>query len=260
MAAESEVKAEKIQGEMDETRHALADKLATLGDKITGTVEDVEETVENVTETASQTVEAVKETVSSTVETVKETFNLQRQVEERPWLVVGAAVLVGYVGGRLIEGARSRPSRREQFWPPRQDGFGYDIRSAYSGTTESARPQTAAGQTASQPSWFSGITQRFGSEINTLKGLALGTLFGVIRDMVTQNVPQALKGELGEMFDNMAQHAGGKPIQGSLISEDQDQQESGQSESSGYPQEEQGQQATASRQPAGQKKGKKAGR
>jgi len=263
MAEQPEVTTDKVQDELEETRHSLADKLAQLGDKITGTVEGVEETVENVTETATQTVETVKETVSDTVETVKETFNLQKQIQERPWVVVGAAVLAGFVGGRLIEGARSRSYRREPSWPPRQDSHGYGYgsgSSAYYSTAESARPQTATGQTSSQSSWFSGITERFGSELNTLKGLALGSLFGVVRDMVARNLPENLKGEVSQVLDSMTQRAGGKPIQGSLLEEGQNQQESGQSESSDYSQGATGQQESTAGEPGGQKKAKKSGR
>jgi len=264
MAEQPEVTSDQVQEELEETRSALADKLAQLGDKITGTVENVEHTVENVTETASETVEAVKHTVSDTVETVKETFNLQKQVQERPWLVVGAAVALGYVGGRLIEGARARSYPRQPSGQSRQDyyGGGQPGYGAYGSVSESARPQTATGQTASQSSWFgnltSGIQERFGSEINTLKGLALGALFGVVRDMATRSLPQALKGEVSQVIDNMTHHAGGKPIQGSVLEGDQGQQESGPSGTSDW-QEEGLQETSTQEEPAGQKKGKKSG-
>jgi len=264
MAEQPEVTSDQVQEELEETRSALADKLAQLGDKITGTVENVEHTVENVTETATQTVEAVQHTVSDTVETVKETFNLQKQMQERPWLVVGAAVALGYVGGRLIEGARSRSYPRQSSWQPHQDYYGgsHSGHGAYGSVSESARPQTATSQTSSQSSWFSnltgGITQRFGSELDTLKGLAVGSLFGIVRDMVSRSLPEALKGEVTQVIDNMTQHAGGKPIQGSVLEGDQGQQESDPSGTSDWPEE--GQQDTSTQEePAGQKKGKKSG-
>jgi len=260
MAEEPEVAANKIEHELEETRHSLADKLSQLGDKITGTVENVEHTVENVTETASETVEAVKETVTDTVETVKETvagtvetvretFNLQRQMQERPWVVLGGALALGFIGGKLIDVARPRSSSRGSDWQQRQDSFTSGT-SGYRPVSESAYPQQAGGQysggqyaseeyapgqyassrqTSSGPSWFSGIVDRFGSEINTLKGLAIGSVFGVIRDMVAQKLPESLKGEVSGVLDSMASHAGGKPIQGSVLEgTDQGQQESGQ--------------------------------
>jgi len=292
MAEEPEVTANKIEHELEETRHSLADKLSQLGEKITGTVENVEHTVENVTETASETVEAVKETVSGTVETVKETvagtvetvretFNLQRQMQERPWLVLGGAFALGFIGGKLIDVARPRSSYRGGDWQQRQEGFASGT-SGYRPASESAYPQQAGGQysggqyaseeyapgqyssrqSSSGSSWFSGIMDRFGSEINTLKGLAIGSLFGVVRDMVAQKLPESLKGEVTGVLDNMASHAGGKPIQGPVLQgTDQGQQESGQQGqgASGSDVETSARQESPTAGSAGQEKSKRSG-
>jgi hypothetical protein len=245
---------EVIQNDLDETRASLADKLAQLGDKITGTVENVGETVENVTERATETVETVKETVdavkdtvsgtvenvkdtvsgtvetvkesvSSALETIKETFNLQRQVEERPWLVMSGAVLLGFVGGKLI-GNLTAPRERHRY---REYDGGRARGAAYQNVTESSRPQqepaheSSAGreESSSHSGWLENVThnlsEHLGPELNNLKGLALGTLFGVARDMVTRNLPRSLKDEVGNVFNSINQKLGGKKIEGPVF-------------------------------------------
>ena len=101
-----ENEAELIRQQMTETRTALTEKLETLEEevasKVKGTTETVAETVETVKEAVEGTVHTVKETVENTVETVKDTFDVNRQVERHPWMMFGGAVLLGFVGGRLV--------------------------------------------------------------------------------------------------------------------------------------------------------------
>jgi ElaB/YqjD/DUF883 family membrane-anchored ribosome-binding protein len=255
---------EVIQNDIEETRSDLADKLAVLGEKITGTVTTVEETVANVTEKASETVEAVKETVSDTVEAVKDSvsntvetvrnaFDLQKQAQERPWLVFGGAVALGFVGGKLLGGFTARHSHQEAYWGSHPRGHN-EGPAAYRSASESAQPQpTASQETPSQeakggPSWFGSITEKFGSELSTLKGLALGSLFGVVRDMIVQHLPKTLKDDVGNVINQVTESVGGKTIQGPVLGESQDEssdqdqegeqshQQSGQEKRQGRPQ------------------------
>src|SRR5262245_10198406 len=119
-----------IKEQMAETRVSLTDKIEKLEDTIkgnvestlqtaTGTVENVtekvEETVSTVKEAVEGSVEAVKETVHETVETVKEAFNLRHHVQRHPWAMLGGAVVVGFLGGRLLgQAQRSRERRRHE--------------------------------------------------------------------------------------------------------------------------------------------------
>jgi ElaB/YqjD/DUF883 family membrane-anchored ribosome-binding protein len=237
MADEPEV----IQQELDETRHALAEKLGAIGEKITGTVETVTDTVENVTETVENTVEAVTDTVEAvgetaqeTVEAVKHAFNIPEQVKAHPWLWFGGSIVVGFLGGKLIpmpgasrerEREPARPSygngysgrhAAEFFGEPayRESAYAPDARTDFDGHDRSNGNGTAA---APKQSWLSKLTDQFGDELNQLKGLALGTLFGVARDMVSHSAPPALKSQLVDVFNNITQAAGGKPIQGEVV-------------------------------------------
>jgi ElaB/YqjD/DUF883 family membrane-anchored ribosome-binding protein len=242
MAEEPEV----IEHELEETRHALAEKIEQISEKISGTVETVTEAVTNVTETVgnvteavedtvqtvaqtvSGTVETVKETVeavgekaSETVEAVKETFNLPEQIRRRPWLWFGSSVAVGFAAGKIfapravhftpqaesfVEGSGYRPSQQE---PERTTGNGR--RWTAEEETPSERPQA--------PSMVSGLLEQFGPELNQLRELALGTLFGVARDMIAQAVPSSLKDQVQGLVNDFTEKIGGKPIQGSVLSE-----------------------------------------
>jgi len=245
MAEEPEV----IQSEMDETRHALAEKLELIGTKISGTVDSVTETVNSVTETVEGTVESVAEAVSGTVESVKDTvsavgekasetveavrqaFNLSEQVQNHPWAWFGGSVVAGFVAGKLLGPRSSHTAEAESF----SRGHGY-----YERPPESAQPATGNGYgwsqdhgTSSQAaesagsqsgsSWlgslFGGLTQNFGGEIDKLKGLALGTLFGVARDMLSGSLPESLKEQVVNLFNDVTQKAGGQTIEGPVLGE-----------------------------------------
>jgi hypothetical protein len=237
MADEPEV----IQQELEQTRSALAEKLGAIGEKVSGTVENVTETVENVTETVEQTVEAVTgtvqavgETAQETVEAVKQAFNFSEQYQNHPWLFFAGSVALGFVGGKFVENLGSRRERaREPHFHSHRNGNGhaetYATRAAERFFDEPmpTAPADQGNGKAREPeatgSWLGKFAEHFGSELNKLKGLALGTLFGVARDMITQAMPTKLKSELGNVFDSMTETAGGKPIHGPIL-EDEEQE------------------------------------
>jgi len=231
-----------IKEQMEETRVSLTDKVEQLEDTLLGTVQQTLHTasdvVENVTETVEQTVEtvkesvqgsvdAVKETVHETVETVKEAFNIRRHVQRHPWAMLGGAVVLGFLGGRMLSGARRwRQERRQRRQAPPATG---------TGTYAAPMPAAAPARTrepepppqAEQGSWLSQLGETFGSEIAKLKGLALGATFGLMRDMVTRSIPEELKPQLTDVFNDVTTKLGGKVIRGPLIDMTQDELQQG---------------------------------
>jgi len=213
-----------IKQQMEEKRADLTDKIETLENTLMETVQNtlhgasevvnkVEQTVENVTETVTGSVEAVKETVAESLETVKETFNLRRQMDRHPWVMVGGAVLAGFVGGRLLP--------RHRTYVPRPRGG--RRRGAAPVTAASAAPigpetSFAGGRSAEaapaaeerQPSWFSSLGETFGEELSKLKGLALGATIGVLRDMLTSSAPEPLRPQLSEVVNSFTSKLGGR--------------------------------------------------
>src|ERR1700730_10040165 len=85
---------EAIRQHIDETRSSLTEKLETLESQVRGTVQGARATVE-------ETIEAVKGTVQDTVRSVKRTFDVNYQVEQPPWTMVGCPLLAGCILGSL---------------------------------------------------------------------------------------------------------------------------------------------------------------
>jgi len=242
MAEEPQV----IHEQMEETRTALADKLGQLTDKITGTVETVQETVDNITgtvesvektvertvESVADTVESVGESAQETVHAVQEAFNIPKQFDQHPWLFFGGSVLLGFLGGKWLT-------------PPQQQRHGGNVSStkaadhmtdfmaqssdytsqASQGWNRGTESSNGHGSTAASESnsWFGGLIEKFMPDLNKIKELALGTMFATARDLVTQNMPQSLKTDVVNLFNDVATHAGGKPIQGTILEEGHEQ-------------------------------------
>jgi len=248
---------EVIMGQMEDTRKDLADKLETLEKKVagtvetmTGTVKTVEQTVENVKESIQETVASVTDTVQNTVQTVEETvgntvanvksfFDISRQVDRHPWLMFGGSVLAGYIGGWLLT---PKTVHVEMPSPPTPSGSGggsYMPPPAPAPVAAPAPQQTQQPQQAEEAgeSWLGKLTERFSPEVDKLKGLAVGTLFGVARDMVSQWLPDALKQQVTDVINNFTTDLGGQIIREPLMAPQQDGGDSsGHGERSGQPQ------------------------
>jgi len=244
---------------MEETRSALADKLGALTEKISGTVETVQETVENavsnvgqtvetvehaveaVASTVENTVETVGETAQAAVENVKETFNIPKQFEQHPWLFFGGSVLLGFVGGKIVlnmmpdedhdhgsssYAANHMASYMKQAAEPASQPVDYSAQTSrgWDSSISSNGREATTTQNQEGNSWFGGLVQKFLPDLNKVKELALGTFFATARDLVAQNLPQSLKSDVQNLFNDIAEHAGGKPIQGSILEEGPQQQ------------------------------------
>ena len=132
-------KADDIRQELEKgrqnivaTRSALTEKLVVLGDR-----------------------------VQETVDGVKHTFDLHYQVKQRPWLMFGGSLLVGYALGR-----RGAPRT-----------------SAYRSNTPSSNAQP-------QKSIVSELSNQFKDELSTIKGAAFGAVISTLWAMVKQILPQ----------------------------------------------------------------------
>jgi len=226
---------------MEQTRSSLAEKLEVLEQKVTDTVEGatsavtdtvqeakeaVAETVDSVKETVSNTVESVKETVESTVETVRDTFDITGQVQRHPWAMVGGSVALGFLGG-LFLGPTSSRSHAAPFTPSGPDSEARPEREAsYAWSPPQHEPEPYRQTAREQPGWMDWLQSTFGPEINKLKGMAIGTLAGVVRDMVSQAVPENIKPMLTDMINDVTTKLGGETIKGRILPEEQSHEES----------------------------------
>jgi ElaB/YqjD/DUF883 family membrane-anchored ribosome-binding protein len=198
MDRESEV----IKQQMEETRSSLVEKLEALEDKVASTVQGTTEAVAGTVENVKEAVEETIETVSDSVEQVKEAFDLPKQVQEHPWLMMGGAVVAGYLGARLLERGLSEVSQEAS-------------------RTASAAPQrtesTGGGwNRPSEPGLLDRLTESLTPALDKVKGLALGVTAGVVGRMILDSVPQELRGELEGVINEFTRSLGGTPMPGFL--------------------------------------------
>jgi ElaB/YqjD/DUF883 family membrane-anchored ribosome-binding protein len=203
MASEPDVN--DLHQEIDQTRADLTEKLETLENQ-------VRDTVASATENVGETIENVTSTVQETVETVKRTFDLNYQVQERPWTMVGGAVVAGLVVGAVV----GRQSRADAWHPTPQlhDGFtGLQPLHGEPSGAGGARPSAAPRE---RPSFLGGLAQQFEPEIDKVKEMAIGLVAGLIREWVKQAVP-AFKQQIDEVMNSATTKLGGEPVRGPVF-------------------------------------------
>jgi len=212
---------EVIRHQMDETRTHLSDKLEALEQRVVNTVHEasasVNETIGSVKDAVHDTVQTVKDSVNETVDTVKDTFDVRNQVERRPWTMVAGATALGFLGGYLLMRRRAAPAER-------YETTGYHPLASGNGAASYAPPPppiTGMAPTAAVPKESEGflgmLTRTFEPELKEMKGLAVGALLGVLRDVVSDSVPETMEGKVEEIIDGVTTRLGGKPIHGRIL-------------------------------------------
>lgn len=216
---------EVIKHQMLETRASLAEKLETLEQQVVGTVQSatsaVTDTVQSVKDAVQETVEMAKTSVYDTVEAVKDSFDIARHVRERPWTMMAGSVAVGFAGGYLLNRAGPVAHRPYAGGSPTLSSLAARAEPQRNGGTgQSPREEPPAAPAVSSFAHKSGLAdlgQKFESEIHKLKGLALGTMLGAVRDMIASSAPPQLGPQLAEIIDSATVKLGGQPIRGSVL-------------------------------------------
>jgi ElaB/YqjD/DUF883 family membrane-anchored ribosome-binding protein len=202
---------EVIRQQMADTRTALKDKLETLEQQVKDTVQGATDAVETVKDTVKETVETVKETVEETVQSVKETFNLSKHVQEHPWPAFACATAVGFVGGRLLSRAGAEKGQAMAAASPVPEPAPALYRNGNAG----------AGAAPSPPSprrgFWSWLGEHYKEELDKAKGLAIATVGGVIREMVTSDVSPEIGERIKEVIDGFTTKLGAQPIKGPIL-------------------------------------------
>ena len=216
---------EVILQQMEETRSNLADKLEALENQVsdtvqattsavTETVETVKETVENVTETVKETVEKATETVESVGHAVGEAFDISVQTERHPWIVFGGSLALGFTVAQLLGSSKKKADQEasDRAWQSRLPALESTSSKDYGHRPAEPPPsaQTAAEPEEGKKSWL-------WEQVDRLKGLAIGSLMGVVRDMAAKNLPGSLGQRVAEEVDSLTTNLGGEPIHGSLF-------------------------------------------
>jgi ElaB/YqjD/DUF883 family membrane-anchored ribosome-binding protein len=225
--------AEAIRQRMSATREALTEKLDKLEHKVEGTYCDAKERVQSVQQKYSD----AKESVSNAVD-------VRRHVDRHPWAMVAGAAALGFAsnayfrhhhngnghnghsreleGNLLMYGSPSYPMRiverevpiteEKPPWMPPNAGMETSGKSAVGRHIESE-----AQQESEKPSRLGNLGETFRDEIQMLKGLALGTLFGIMRDIAVKSAPQSINQPLEEAINNITMKLGGQPIRGRVL-------------------------------------------
>lgn len=136
---------------------------------------------DNIRQNIEETRDSLTEKLDALEIKARETFDLKHQVAERPWMALGAAVAAGYVLGSLGGG------ESDSDWSSRDQ-------SSYSTSPNSYSQPNTSGY--SKPRSESFLSQ-FDDEIDMLKGAAMTTLTGFLRDAIREFVP-AISGQLGK--------------------------------------------------------------
>ena len=209
---------EVTRADMDETRASLSEKLESLEQQVV-------DSVHGATNAVNETVESVKDAVHDTVTTVRDTFDLPLQVKRHPWGMVGGSIALGYLGGYLLRRRGSdRPSATLWNQPLLPDGpritqHRTGVINGYRPVEESPRqkPVQELSPNSSEPSWLREVNHQFGAEITKLKGMAIGSVLGVVRDLITHSAPEQMKAKMADVMDSITVKVGGEPIRGPVL-------------------------------------------
>jgi uncharacterized protein YjbJ (UPF0337 family) len=220
--------------DIEKTRASMTEKLELLEERVQDTVEGakttVEDIMENVKGTVDETVGTVKETVGDarstvedivgnvkdtmddTVTMVKQAFDLQYQMEQRPWLLLSGSVLVGYMlgclGSRSTAAASTTTLKNPASMPD-------SLRSGYYATVPGAEQDDQLSEKAQSYTsglWNSTLGQ-FKEEFATIKSAVIGALMSNVRDMVKQSMPQ-LAPQLEKAINSATTKLGAEPMDG----------------------------------------------
>jgi ElaB/YqjD/DUF883 family membrane-anchored ribosome-binding protein len=198
---------EVIREQMEATRTDLTERLELLEQTVVGTVREttgaVTDTVKKVQEAVKDTVDVVKGTVEETVEEVRETFNLSRQVERHPWLMLGGAVATGFVAGRLLGPAEAFAGRLGS-GEARPRGY-TSAAPSLPGTPLNPAPPPPE----EEPSFLGRLLDQFAPEVDKLKGLAVGALVGALGKAVTRQLPPEYAPTVNDVVHSVTAKLGG---------------------------------------------------
>jgi ElaB/YqjD/DUF883 family membrane-anchored ribosome-binding protein len=195
---------EVIRHQMEEKRASLADKLDALEDQVLETVHEAATAMTSTVRDVTGVVDSVKDNIHETVESIKETFNLSDRIRRHPWASVAGAFASGFAGAFLL----SRSSRQQeppQPTPPRRETNGF----AHGPVRAPVTDQQPAASSSEQTSPLGiAVTEA----LNTIKGMAVGTLLGVLNEVVGDAVPASMKPEVEQLFGDLNTRLGGKAL------------------------------------------------
>jgi uncharacterized protein YjbJ (UPF0337 family) len=226
MTEKLELLEEKVRDTLEETRSTVEDIVGNVKETVGETVEVVKGTVDEAKSTVENIVVNVKETMDDTVTMVRHSFDLPYQVEQRPWLMLGGSVVVGWMLGNMFRGPARRSyasydydeyDNAKESYLRKTGGLTsmYTINnqadeSGTSGYQSEEHPSSSSTHSVSRGRWLPSLPN-FQQEIDMLKGAAIGTLMGTLREMIRQNMPSVAP-HLEKVINSASAKLGAEPI------------------------------------------------
>jgi len=175
------------------TRLALAEKIQLLEQR-------VEETVQGTKSAALDVIQQARNTAVDFVETTTKAFDPRVQAGQRPWILVGSAIAVGFLTGFM---EHRRKSGVYPYYPPKAKGAGVmpshgngqphgGVYPFYPGSSEQVRETRDEGGSAADrafdvlkpmASLWNDLTQEFTQERDRIQQAALQTGKAFVRDV-----------------------------------------------------------------------------
>jgi len=208
---------ESILKDMEETRTSLTEKLEALETQVSEKVQPITDAVERVSEAAADIVSNVKDTVHEVTEKVEETvqsvasaFNLRRHTERHPWVVFSLSATAGCILGSFLGGSSRRRAQEQEDSSHARHKHG---KGGGNGSSRQSEPEKRTRGEGKQESWFE-------EPLRHLKGLAISTLMGAIRDLSTRAASGALGKRIAEEVDSLTTRLGAEPIHGPVLADE----------------------------------------
>jgi ElaB/YqjD/DUF883 family membrane-anchored ribosome-binding protein len=160
-----------------ETRAAMTDKLEQLEERVQDTVQDAKATVLDVVDHVRDAAEAFVDRAEEFVEQTKQTFDPTYQVSRHPWMMLGGAIIAGYVLGTIEQRrALGRPVQRRLPYREFESGS----------SSPSSSPSSQAWE---GPNVWDGIVSEVKNEIEHTKGALLEVGKTFIHDFFQEVLP-----------------------------------------------------------------------
>ena len=171
---------ELIQEQMKETKSQLSEKLESLEQQLQ--VTEAVQTTRSAVAATAEAVQATAETVTGAMQSVSHAFDVRRQIEQHPWMVLGGAAALGYLAHELLTRTELQTSQSLEAttlgeFPP-QNGHAPE---------HQAPPINVAATAAATRAYNE--TLMLSSPLLQLKSLAVSTLIGIARESASVAIP-----------------------------------------------------------------------
>jgi len=162
----------EIRQQMDDTMAGLTDKLEDLGDQVSGTVKSVKKSMNSV----------------------RDAFDVKSQVRRHPLTALAGAAALGFFCGYRPDGNPTRNCR----YSARPVARAAPLERPRAGTNDDANG-TDAGRSpaATVPSWLANLGETFKPEITALRGVAVGALIEVAREVIMKQMAKPVAPSAG---------------------------------------------------------------